>query len=270
MRISNIRWLRKLLLPAFSRFNPGDVSIRHHYTGDRFSLHSFRHKGYWWHGRDRERETMEKFQALVRPGDAVFEVGAHIGYITLWLSKLVGPTGKVFAFEPGTNNLPYLQRNVGSRPNVEIIRQAAGEQCGIATLWTESLTGQNNSFVPAFEVLKANEQNAVKAQVDPVSVDTITLDAFFEARNVWPRLLKIDVEGFEYEVLSGARKLLRAAQPALMVEVQRRHDEVFQLLSSLGYRMTSTDGREARSARDLHLNTFCVPASWNRSVAKAA
>ena len=49
---------------------------------------------------------------VVKPGDYCVDVGAHIGYFTLLLSRLVGETGYVLAFEPGTNNLPKLKRNL--------------------------------------------------------------------------------------------------------------------------------------------------------------
>lgn len=45
--------VRKTLLPLFERLNPGDITIRNHRTSDRLKLHSFRHKGYWFHGRRR-------------------------------------------------------------------------------------------------------------------------------------------------------------------------------------------------------------------------
>ena len=53
-------WLgvRKVVIGTLRRFNPGDISIRHHYTGEKLTLHSFKHKGYWYYGKRRESESM--------------------------------------------------------------------------------------------------------------------------------------------------------------------------------------------------------------------
>ena len=57
--------LRRAGVQIFRRINPGDISIRHHWTGEPFRLHSFRHKGYWYHAASRERATMIAFAQLI-------------------------------------------------------------------------------------------------------------------------------------------------------------------------------------------------------------
>ncbi len=270
MSLSRNHWLRKLVLPIFHRLNPGDITIRHHYTGDPVRLHSFKHKGYWWYGRQREAETMETFRQLLSPGDEVLEVGAHIGYVALWLSHLVGPQGQVHTFEPGDNNLPYVRRNVAGYANITLVEKAVGNQCTTMQLYTESLTGQNNSLLANFEGLALNEQNSVPAHVRPVEVDVVSLDSYSHAMSVRPRLIKIDVEGFECEVLEGAQNLLKTTQPIVMVEVQRRHQDVFELLNDLGYSLVGLDGSTVLKAEDLKLNTFCFPPGAEEDLHRTA
>jgi hypothetical protein len=108
---------------AFSRINPGDVTIRHHYTGDPFRLHSFRHKAYWSNGRRRDELEMATFAELVRPGDNVIEVGGHIGYVSLYFAWLVGCHGRVHVFEAGPDNLPYLRGNVAFHKQVTVVER---------------------------------------------------------------------------------------------------------------------------------------------------
>jgi FkbM family methyltransferase len=258
LRRSANRILRRALLPVFAIANPGDVTIRHHYTGDPVRLHSFKHKGYWWHGARREMATMALFAELIRTGDVVLDVGSHIGYIALYFARLVGPQGRVFAFEPGPNNLPYIRRNVGSSANVTIVEKALSTRSGTEPLYVESLTGQNNSMLRNFEGLRANERVALKADVHEVVVEVTTLDDFARSRDVRPAFVKIDVEGFESEVLEGARETLAATLPRLMVEVQRHHDRVFALLSELGYAMFREDRVRIDRPDGMHLNTFCL------------
>src|SRR5690349_12289207 len=110
MKLNEIGLLRRILIPLLNRWSPGDITLRHHWTGESVRLHSFRHKGYWYHGRRREEETMRLFSQLLKPGDSVIEVGGHIGYISLYFKALV-EHGDVFVFEPGANNLPYIRQN---------------------------------------------------------------------------------------------------------------------------------------------------------------
>ena len=68
---------------------------------------------------------MRLFQTLIRHGDTVIDVGGgHIGYICCFFSNLVGDTGKVYVFEPGNNNLPYIEKNLISLKNTVLTKKA--------------------------------------------------------------------------------------------------------------------------------------------------
>jgi len=261
MKLHKSRILRRIVLPLLSRFNPGDVTIRHHYTGDRIRLHSYRHKGYWFHGRQREADTMQLFERFIAEGATVLDVGGHIGYVATYLASLVGPVGRVFVFEPGANNLPYLHRNVGGKANVTVVEKGAGSQNQRRAFYLEGLTGQNNSFVDDFEVLETNKTRAccTDAQVEKTTVDLVTLDDFCREEDVRPDFIKVDVEGFELEVLRGAERLLRDARPMLMVEIQVAHREIVKLARQLGYLMFTPNGDTLEGSEDFvaqHINTF--------------
>jgi tRNA A58 N-methylase Trm61 len=110
---------RERVLPAlrylnvvFKHVNLGDITIAHHWTGEKMLIHSFKHRSYWVHGKEREHESMLCFSRLIQKGDCVFDVGAHIGYTALYFGDLVGSEGTVYAFEPGPNNLPYTRHNL--------------------------------------------------------------------------------------------------------------------------------------------------------------
>ena len=251
--------LRRSLLPVFQKINPGDITIRHPYSKDRIKLHSFRHKGYWWHGAKREASTMQAFKHWIKPGDTVLEVGGHIGYISMWFAHLVGTQGDVTVFEPGNNNLPYIRWNIRNHPNIHLIEKAAGEKNCSMKMYTEDLTGQNNSLVPNFSALERNGKNALPISVVPIEVDVISLDTWMQTQTKLPSLIKIDVEGFEYEVLNGARSLLKSVRPIVMVEVQSHQIEIFKFFSELNYVLSLANGRRVKKPEDFCLNTFCVP-----------
>lgn len=253
--------LRRAGLKAFSVLNPGDVTIANHWCPERVKLHSFRHKGYLFRGRKRETRSMVLYARLVRAGDVVYEVGGHIGYITQFLSHLVDPGGSVVVFEPGTNNLPYLRANVGGRPNVTVVPKGCGAVNETRTFFIEDLTGQNNSFLDDYSLLKRSESKAMRAHVEATEVEVVTLDAVVTDRGDAPAFLKIDVEGFEFEVLAGAQQVLTDHQPLIMVEVTERKQEVFDLLSAAGYSGFDEKLRRLGSAADVHINTFWCPTA---------
>ena len=236
MKKKVIRMIRRVAMPIFARVNLGNITVKHAFTGQKLYLHSFRHKNYWFHGKNREWESMELFRELVRPGDIVLDVGANIGHISLYFGTLVGDRGKVYAFEPGQNNLPYLARNISQAGNITIVPQALGSTAEVRPFHLENLTGQNNSFLSGFLMMKGTARSHfMRVQTKSVPVQVLRGDDFLEANRIQPDFLKMDVEGFEYEVLQGFEKTLREVRPAMMVELQVHYDEIYQMLTSMGY-----------------------------------
>lgn len=264
VRLTRVTWLRRALVPLFARVNPGDVTIRNAYTRQPLRLHSFRHKGYWYHGRKREAASMALFEKVIRPGDLVVEVGGHIGFITQYFSQLVGASGSVVVFEPGPNNLPYLIRNTKALPNVEIVELGVGSEPGRADFFVESLTGQNNSFVADFEGLAANADAAgVDSGVERISVELTSLDAHFAAQ---PDFIKVDVEGFELPVLQGAERILREGHPVLMVEIQADREAISQLATAHGYEVLGEDLQPFHWDEDFSGNSFWFHRDQHRDL----
>jgi FkbM family methyltransferase len=254
--------LRRIGMRVFSRINIGDITITHHYTGDQMRIDSFRHRGYWYKGRRREQKTMEMFHALIKPGDIVFDVGAHVGYMTLYFLKLVGAGGTVYAFEPAPPNLIYLSRNLCGRPNAFLVEKGVGRTSGRLELYVDDLSGQNSSFIPNFDVLAQNAQAAgLPPTVERVTADVVSLDDFAESEGAVPSFLKIDVEGLEYDVLCGASRLIEQKRPMMMVEVWPRlpnQERLYRLLQGHGYAMFAESGEKLESADQLVMNIFCL------------
>lgn len=251
--------LRKILMPLFSVVNPGDITIRHHFTGTPFRLHSFKHKGYWFYGKRRENETMRFFAEFIDAGDTVVELGGHIGYISTYLSALVGSSGKLFVLEPGANNLPYLKRNTRSCPNVTIVEKGASDTDGELVFYTENLTGQNNSFVKDYRVLQENARSAsLKPNVVETRVPVVTVDGLIKADSMRPSFIKIDVEGFEYQVLKGMNAALSEIRPGLMIEVTQNPRQVLALLGEKDYLCFDRARDIVKDAEGMRDNIFCV------------
>lgn len=230
-------WVRHVALSILARIGQHDATIAHHWVpGRSVRLHRFRHKGYWFYGRAREEQIMRTFAALTSKGDTVIELGAHIGYISLYLAHLVGPEGRVYVFEPSPDNLPYTRRNVAGDAAITLVEEAASDSAGVATFFVEELTGQNSTLVEEYSVFNDNRERAFSdAKYRRVEVPTTTVDFFTSTNGVEPRFMKIDVEGAELACLRGAVETLKRCRPRLMVEVTREREAVFGLMTELGY-----------------------------------
>ncbi|MGA9583170.1 MAG: FkbM family methyltransferase [Allosphingosinicella sp.] len=252
--------LRKIVLPLMKRFS-FDLTVRHHWLpGARVYLSLFQHKGYWYHGRARERETMEAFARLIPKGGTVIEVGGHIGYISMYFASLAGPKGRVIVFEPGPNNHKYLHRNIAGLDNVEWVDRAVSDEEGTVTFYCDNLTGQNNSLVSDFKVLEANAgRTGIALERAEVTVKATTLDAFCADRGLVPDFIKIDVEGAELLVVRGMKSVLRSARPRLMIEKNDEDEEGLESeLIAAGYVFLSPELEPSRDGRMHFGNNFCL------------
>lgn len=254
-----IKFLRKLIMPAFKKLNPGTISIKHHYTGSKFYLDAFMHKGYWFHGKNREKKTMEFFRKFINQDDIVIEVGGHIGYISHYFSSLVGDRGIVYVFEPGENNIAYMEKNINLLSNVVLIKKAVSDTNGIAKFFVENLTGQNNSLLSEYHQRDFNEKlSYTVSEKRVVDVETVTLDSFCEEISIVPNFIKIDIEGAELLAIRGAIKLIQNHHPAIMVEISQNQEDLLAILENLDYicfneHLIVTQKNITRLA-----NTFCL------------
>jgi FkbM family methyltransferase len=151
-----------------------------------------------------EPGTTRLFQEVVKPGTVVIDVGAHVGYYALLAARQVGPQGKVYAFEPEPANYALLLKNIelNGYGNIVAAGEAVSNRVGPATLFLTRLdSGRHSTYHHGLP------------EKGSVAVETTTLDAFLEAEG-WPKvdLVKVDVEGAEWDVLEGMEQLLRKSE----------------------------------------------------------
>lgn len=250
--------IRRNAVKTFYYVNFGDITIRHHWTGDPFRLHTFKHKGYWFHFADGQRDSLLMAARLLKPGDHVVDVGGNIGYFTALFAAMVGSTGRVDVFEPVPANLSYLRRNVAALDNVEVVECALSDDVGEADFFVEHLTGQNSSLVGDYAPLQRNSVKAgVAPRVEKVVVATDTLDHRY-ARTDRLDFVKIDVEGGELRVLRGGLDALRRLRPILLLEISMNHEEIACILQQAGYVLTSPVGAAVPVATDTKANYFAL------------
>lgn len=189
-----------------------------------------------------ETEIIKK---TLKKGDIAIDLGANIGYYTLLFAKLVGETGKVFAFEPEPSNVELIKKNlaINGHHNVVVEQKAVSDKSGKAKLYSNGsvLTIQNAS-------------NPHKIQ-KPILVDAVSLEDYFKKRCKSIDFIKMDIEGAEYFALKGMRSLLEKNEkikmiiefaPCFLKNAGVKPEEYLELLKNYGFALNWVSEREKK------------------------
>lgn len=189
-------------------------------------------------------------------GWSFIDAGAHIGIQSVYASKLVGPEGRVYAFEPDPYNFAALVRNTRGLNNVLLTRSAVGAETGSAP-FTRSRGTISNSLIRRPDVVPLDIQN----------VPVISIDSINPGRRV---LIKLDIEGAELLAIMGMEQTVRKADDVVVIaEVSRTALEaagespltLIEALEHLGLVVSSIEDGYLIPARDAPLdkgNLYCV------------
>jgi FkbM family methyltransferase len=145
-----------------------------------------------------EAET-KLFRELIKPGMVVVDVGANIGYFSLLASALVGPQGRVHAFEPDPLNCSLLRKSIrlNGVTNIELVQSALSDDDTPVSLFIDSQNkGDHRIWEPTGEARKR------------IDVSSTTLDDYLGQTQTRPSFIKIDVQGAEGKVMGGMKNTL--------------------------------------------------------------
>jgi FkbM family methyltransferase len=164
-----------------------------------------------------EPEVTWPMVRILQEGDTAIDVGANIGFFTLIMSRLVGPTGKVIAYEPGESNIEHLKLHLAMNDitNVKVIEQPAWCREEEVTFYINRDDRSSNALCDPGN-FPANEQS--RANPFTIKMQAATLDAT-PVMTTYPKLIKIDTEGAEQKVLEGAALLLQHPVPYILCEL---------------------------------------------------
>lgn len=186
------------------------------------------------------------FEACIescRGKQCVFDIGAHIGLVSLPMSQQIDDSGRVYAFEPATVNRNYLNYHLKRNriQNVDVVPVLVG--------------AENKNQVDFYELDDDTGMNSVvpiqkTGNFQAVQKNQVTLDTFCEAHQLKPEVIKIDVEGYEIDVLKGAQNILQRYPIELYLSVHPAHlkklgyelTDLTNLIDFLGYTVTELDG----------------------------
>ena len=187
--------------------------------------------GYWLGTYEPAR--LRTLANAVTPGTVVYDVGANVGIYSLLASLQVGPSGMVYAFEPLERNLKYLRGHVtlNNLKNCIIMETAVSNSEGTRPFSAAGWDPSMGRLSPDGEILAAST----------------TLDncIYGERRLRPPDVIKVDVEGAEFEVLEGASKALAEFHPTIFLEIHgtQPHADCRAFLLAKGYRVEEGYGQ---------------------------
>ncbi len=198
-----------------------------------------------------EPHNMRCLRAVLSRGAVFYDVGAHLGVMSLLAAEVVGVDGAVFAFEPDPDNFARLERTVerNGLPQVSLVRAAVWSAKGAVTFQQAPVLSSGNRGAVA---IVAGDGEGAR-----IEVSALCLDDFVGCHRS-PDVMKIDVEGGEIEVLKGAWRLLTERPPVILCEIHGAQElrAFYGMLGPLGY---SVD--RLSISRDFPLHVLARPSA---------
>lgn len=175
-------------------------------------------------------------------GNIFYDIGANVGFFTTLAAKLVGPSGQVYAFEPFPGNAACVRHNLklNGFSHVTILEKAVAESPGTGQLLLGKYCGGYT--------LSDKESASGAGTEGAIAVDLVSIDELVEQGAIAPpTAIKIDVEGFEIEVLRGMSQTLQQFKPIIIYEIDdkskksfdRKQKVVDDFVRSFGYQLAS-------------------------------
>jgi FkbM family methyltransferase len=206
-----------------------------------FEIRLRRHRSYWIRSPlAQEALMLGSLKRLIQPGDTVYDVGANVGLYTRFISRF--GAGKTLAFEPMSENIALLKRNValaqGDSDKIQVLAFAVGDTDGSELLQIDNVMSGTASLDrvlggQASFGRKLYGYGPLTERVRVAKLDSLV----FEENLPPPRVMKIDIEGAEMLALRGADRVLREHRPDLAIELHGPEmvKEVLAHLDGLGY-----------------------------------
>jgi len=190
-----------------------------------------------------ERETIYRYEEILRPDDVFIDVGANVGFHSLIARHLVGPKGKIIAFEPQPYNANKILDNwrVNSFSNLKLYVAAAGEHFGSVELHNQ--LSSDRSVLTLLPEGGKNESQSFEVLI--LRLDSVL--AQHEIQRV--KLAKVDVEGYELQVLRGLGERLKDIDNVIFeyFDTPERRDankSLLRLFAHYGFHLRAVNGKK--------------------------
>ncbi len=215
-----------------------------------------------------EKGTLHFIEEHLKKGDVFYDVGANIGLMAIFAANQVGSAGKVIAFEANPETLGILNYNIGLNyaKQIQSVGKAIGSENGFVEIYNNWAVNRGGATI-----VKPND-SALSSQVEMISIDGSP-----EFGNGRIDMVKIDVEGFEMNVLKGMTQVLKRDKPPILIvecSADRKNDytsinDLYRFIKSVNdykvYKLSNGKERygqlvEVKNEAELprHDNIFCL------------
>ncbi|MGV3609895.1 MAG: FkbM family methyltransferase [Fluviicola sp.] len=215
-----------------------------------------------------EKGTIQLLGNYLKPGYAFLDIGANIGLMSVIASKIVGDKGIVYAVEANPGTVPILSANIqlNDCSNIQLMPFALSDVKGFAFLFENWEVNRGGASL----ISQSNVEKGIKVRMERID------DVFDENERI--DLVKIDVEGFEPQVIHGGMNWFKKKLPVFIIEVSEKREkevgpsprEIMELVQTIGtytfYKQKGTKERkgklvEIKTEKELpkHDNIICIP-----------
>jgi FkbM family methyltransferase len=192
-----------------------------------------------------EFPVQEILAHYLKSGDVFYDIGANIGFFSLLAARLVGPSGRVYAFEPVPENAFDVIKNaeLNNFQNISVIQKAVSTDKGEGELIVTKHPGGAK-----LSTVNTPLNSPVKGTI---IVDIINIDGLVECQQIPPpALVKIDVEGAELKVLQGMVNTIKRFKPIIIYELDHKYEEGFMRMDKEIDAFIHTLGYEIKPLED--------------------
>jgi FkbM family methyltransferase len=147
-----------------------------------------------------DKTEIELLKKIIKPGDHILDIGANIGFYAKLLSQFATGKGKVYCFEPDSQNFKYLQQNTKDIANIELFNKAVSDKTDVIKVYKSKLLNVDHRTYPV------NNYDSVE-EITSVSIDELIKVQTIAKVNV----IKIDIQGFELTAFGGMKHLLSSS-----------------------------------------------------------
>ena len=217
-RIPGVRRPAKSLLKVLLLRKPVWVQVRSGMSQGMWMRLNLPDEAGIWLG-EHEPTLQRALRAAVLPGTVVYDIGAHVGSIALGVARLVGPNGHVVAFEADPRNAEALREN---RDRNHLTRTLRIVSCAVWSYSSKGISFRSGGEKRGQGGVEMDGQRPVLGSGELIDVPAVTLDDFVASGGPAPQLVKIDVEGGEYDVLRGGDRLFSTQLPLIAAEIHHK------------------------------------------------
>ncbi len=186
-----------------------------------------------------DKTEIDVLKSIIKPGDAILDIGSNIGFYAKILSSLTGENGKVYCFEPDSLNFKYLKNNTKGLCNITLFNNAVSDKEDILKVYKSKLLNVDHRTYPVNNYDSVEEINAI-ANDDLIAKGTI--------KDV--KVIKIDIQGYELTAFKGMKNLLSTSNNLKIIAEYWPHGfkragttavEFFDFFNQLGYSFLMID-----------------------------